>query len=184
MGNGQDLLFLKLISDKIPIGLSPRVCYNSGMALLIDGHNLIGKISDLRLDDPDDEEKLLIRLRAYRARTGKRLVIYFDPGVSYQSPARESKGGITVRQAGTGRRADQLILRDLRRHPNPRELMVVSSDRAIQNAARKQGARVIDSTTFAAELSRSPAKDGLSEMPPLSEEEIQEWLGIFRQSDE
>lgn len=154
------------------------------MAILIDGHNLIGKMPDLRLDDPDDEEKLLLRLRAYRARTAKRLVVYFDPGISYQSPARQSKGGISIRQAGTGQRADGLMIRDLRRHHNPRELTVVTSDRAIQRVARQHNARVIDSATFAAELSRPPEKDEISDTPPFTEEEIQEWLLIFGQSDE
>ena len=154
------------------------------MAILIDGHNLIGKILDLRLDDPDDEEQLLIRLRAYRARTGKRLVVYFDPGVTYQSPARRSKGGISIRQAGTGQRADDLIIRDLRRHHNPRELTVVTSDRAIQKVAQQHHARVIDAATFAGELSRPPKEEDTPEMPPLPEEEIQEWLAIFGQSDE
>jgi predicted RNA-binding protein with PIN domain len=154
------------------------------MAILIDGHNLIGKILDLRLDDPDDEEQLLIRLRAYRARTGKRLVVYFDPGVTYQSPARWSKGGISVRQAGTGQHADDLIIRDLRRHHNPRELTVVTSDRAIQKVAQQHHARVIDAATFAGELSHPQKEEDAPEMPPLPEEEIQEWLAIFGKSDE
>jgi predicted RNA-binding protein with PIN domain len=154
------------------------------MSTLIDGHNLIGKLSDIGLDDPDDEEQLLIRLRAYRARTGKRLIVYFDPGVTYQSPARRSKGGVSVRQAGTGQRADDLIIRDLRRHHNPRELTVVTSDRAIQNAAQQCQARVIDAATFAGELSRPPKNEDTREMPPLPEEEVQEWLTIFGHSDE
>ena len=128
------------------------------MAILIHGHNLIGKIPSLRLDDPQDEEKLLLRLRAYRARTGKHLVVYFDPGVIYQSPARQLKGGISIRQAGSGQRADDLLMRDLRRHRNPRELTVVTSDRAIQSAARECQARVMDAAAFAAELSRPPEK--------------------------
>ena len=37
------------------------------MPILIDGHNLIAKLPDLRLDDPDDEAKLVARLRAYYA---------------------------------------------------------------------------------------------------------------------
>ena len=154
------------------------------MATLIDGHNLIGKLPDIRLDDPDDEEKLLSRLRGYRARTGKHLVVYFDPGATYQSPARRSKGGISVRQAGTGQRADDLIIRDLRRHHNPRELTVVTSDRAIKNAAQQYRARVIDAATFAVELSRPPNKEDDRETPLLPEEEVQEWLAIFGQSDE
>jgi predicted RNA-binding protein with PIN domain len=154
------------------------------MAILIDGHNLIGKMPDLRLDDPVDEEKLMARLRAYRAHSGKHLVVYFDPGITYQSPARRSKGGISIRQAGTGQYADDLIIRDISRHHNPSELTVVTSDHAIQQVARQYGARVVDSSTFAAELSRPPKKDDVSEAPPLSEEEIEEWLAIFGQSDE
>lgn len=154
------------------------------MAILIDGHNLIGKLPDLQLDEPDDEEQLLVRLQAYRARTGKRLVVYFDHGTAYQSPARRSKGGISVQQAGSGQRADDLIIRDLRRHHNPPELMVVTSDHAIQRVARQLKARVIDSAIFARELSRPPQKEVGPDMPPLPEEEVREWLSIFGQSDE
>lgn len=154
------------------------------MATLIDGHNLVGKMPDLRLDDPDDEEKLLVRLRAYQARTGKRLTVYFDPGVTYQSPARRSQGNITVRQAGSGQRADDLIIRDVRRHHNPRELTVVTSDRVIHKVAQQHGVRVIDSATFAAEISRPPQTGDQQDDQPLSEEEIQEWMTIFGQSDE
>ena len=144
------------------------------MTILIDGHNLIGRMPDLRLDDPDDEAKLLIRLRSYRAHTGKHLTVYFDPGVGYQLSVRQSKGGIRVRQAGTGKHADDLMIRDISRHHNPAELTVVTSDHAIQQAARQYGARVVDSSTFAAELSRPPEKDDVSGTPPLSEEEIEE----------
>ncbi len=34
------------------------------MHYLIDGHNLIAQISDISLDDPDDEAKLVLRLEA------------------------------------------------------------------------------------------------------------------------
>ena len=42
------------------------------MPVLIDGHNLIAKLPGIHLDDPDDEERLVERLRRYQARTGKR----------------------------------------------------------------------------------------------------------------
>jgi predicted RNA-binding protein with PIN domain len=153
------------------------------MTVLIDGHNLIGAIPDLRLDDPNDEAKLLTRLRAYRARVGKRLVVYFDPGLSYQSPARQSQGGITIRQAGSGQQADKLIIRDIRRHHNPRELTVVTSDRDIQHVARQHRAQVIDSGTFAAGINRQPQPDGTGNLTPFSEEELREWLAVFGQSN-
>ena len=155
------------------------------MTILIDGHNLIGKISGLGLDDPDDEAKLLVRLRAYRARTGKRLVVYFDPGAAYQSPTRRSTGGITIRQAGSGQSADDLMIQDLRRHHNARELVVVTSDRAIQDVARQHNAKVVEATSFVRQLSRPPQQEEDSlDAPPLPEEEVEEWLAIFGQSDE
>ena len=169
------------------------------MTILVDGHNLIGQMTGVRLDDPDDDEQLLIRLRAYRARTGKPVVVYFDAGMAYQAPTRRSHGGIGVRWSGTGQHADDLITRDVSRHPNPRELTVVTSDRALQSQARLRGARIMDAAAFAAELdqparvrrkfraSRHSAseKDGpKGGSQPLSEEEVRSWLAIMGESHE
>ncbi|MBL8045607.1 MAG: hypothetical protein JNL09_03645, partial [Anaerolineales bacterium] len=50
------------------------------MPFLIDGHNLIGKMPGLRLDDPDDERQLVQFLRAYLARVKKSGTVVFDRG--------------------------------------------------------------------------------------------------------
>ncbi len=53
------------------------------MSFIIDGHNLIGVMPDINLADPDDEHRLLARLRAYRARSGgPSLIVFFDSGAS------------------------------------------------------------------------------------------------------
>ncbi|MGD9375749.1 MAG: NYN domain-containing protein, partial [Anaerolineae bacterium] len=49
------------------------------MPILIDGHNLVGKLPVLSLQDPDDEQKLIELLRSYQARTGKEVIVVFDP---------------------------------------------------------------------------------------------------------
>jgi predicted RNA-binding protein with PIN domain len=164
------------------------------MTILVDGHNLIGQMTGLRLDDPDDEEKLMIRLRAYRARTGKPIVVYFDAGLEYQTPTRRSAGGISIRWAGSGRRADDLIARDVSRHPNPRELTVVTSDRALQTKVRLGGARIMDAAAFAAELNRTAGARRKSKANRrsasvrrgadrdnryLTEAEVRTWLAIM-----
>ena len=38
------------------------------MPFLIDGHNLIGRMPGISLDDPDDEARLVAQLRAFCAR--------------------------------------------------------------------------------------------------------------------
>ncbi len=155
--------------------------------LLIDGHNLIGQLADPRLDDPDDEEKLVRRLRAYRARVGEEITVYFDPGQTYFVPPRRSEAGITIRYAGLGRQADQLIVRAITRHGHPQDLTVVTSDHAIQEIARSQGCRVLDSAEFAAELAqparrmrrRGRPRSKPADVPHLTSQEVQEWLQVF-----
>ncbi len=159
------------------------------MLLLIDGHNLIGQMPDLRLDDPNDEEELLSRLRAYHASTGFELAVYFDPGLSYRPPVRRSEAGITVYCAPQGHQADELILHEIQHRQDPRQLTVVTSDRVVQQAARARGCRVIDSRAFAAELAhpvrrrrpRTRVRPQVLDVPPLPEKEIDEWLRIFEQ---
>jgi len=157
------------------------------MTVLIDGHNLIGQMPDIHLGDPDDEEQLLRRLRTYQARTGQQLEVYFDPGLTYQSPARRAWPGITVHQAGSGQRADDLIVQAIVQHRNPRQLVIVTSDRAVQQVARHRQARVVDAAGFVTELRqarrrkvRRARRPAAGSDPILSRQELQDWLTLFK----
>ena len=153
------------------------------MPFLIDGHNLIGKglMPDLRLDDPDDEAKLVMRLRTYCARTGKRVTVVFDHGLPGGHSYELSGGGVEVVFASTGRTADGILGERLRRARDPRGLTVVTSDRQITSAAQARGAQVIRSEEFAARLSalRRVEPVGVERDTNLSAEEVKEWLHIF-----
>lgn len=154
------------------------------MHWLIDGHNLIGQMPNLRLDDPRDEEKLLSYLISYKARTGHHLTVIFDSGAGYQPGSTKKQGGITVQFAPPGQTADQLIARRVRRAKNPQALMVVSSDRAVQNAARLAGVRSLPAAEFALLLlsgggNTGSADPGTQSNVQLSANEIDEWLDIF-----
>ena len=46
------------------------------MSLLIDGHNLIGALPSIELGARDDEQQLIVRLRAYHGFSGKAPVSY------------------------------------------------------------------------------------------------------------
>jgi predicted RNA-binding protein with PIN domain len=159
------------------------------MHWLVDGHNLIGQMPNLRLSDPNDEEKLLEYLRRYRARTGHQLTVVFDAGQSYQPAETKKRGGITIQYAPHGRTADQLIIRRLRRVKNPQGTMVVSSDRAIRQAARQVGVRVVTAQEFGQQLlaltsGSNPTEDEDNQADiRLSADEIEEWLSIFSQQD-
>lgn len=151
------------------------------MPILIDGHNLIGKLPDIRLDDPDDEAKLVVRLRTYCARTNKRVTVAFDHGLP-GGPSRElSGGGVKVIFAVAGRTADGILCERIRRARDPRGLTVVTSDHQIVAAAQARGARVVRSEEFAVQLDTPRTVETLETERDvsLSEDEVNEWLGIF-----
>jgi len=158
------------------------VHWSSDMPLLIDGHNLIGRLPDLRLDDPDDEAKLVARLRTYCACTGKRATVVFDRGLPGGRSWELSGGGVEVVFASTGHVADGILRERVRRARDPRGLTVVTSDREVIAAAQAGGARVMRSEEFAACL-RAPRTVDVGEDVHLSAEEVEEWLDIFGRRD-
>jgi predicted RNA-binding protein with PIN domain len=154
------------------------------MPLLIDGHNLIARLPDLRLDDPDDEVKLVERLRRYQAHTGKRLTVVFDRGLPGGVEPDLSTGKVHVVFAATGRSADALIIERVRRSRDARGLTVVTSDQRIITTVEPLGARVMRSEIFAAKLSdalgAAPAPDAIDDVV-LSQSEVNEWLAVFEE---
>ncbi len=157
------------------------------MHWLIDGHNLIGHMPNLQLSDPNDEEKLMQYLRRYRARTGHQLTVVFDAGQSYQPADKKKQGGVTVQFAPHGQTADRLIEQQVRRVKNPQAMIVVTSDRSVQQAARQMGVRVVTAQEFSQQLlnlstgSAAPADEDAQADLQLSADEVEEWLSIFEQ---
>jgi predicted RNA-binding protein with PIN domain len=149
------------------------------MPLLVDGHNLIGQMPDLRLDDPEDEAKLVARLRTYAARTGRRVTVVFDQGLPGGRSRDLSGGGVEVVFASPGRSADGILREHIRQARDPRGLIVVTSDRAIAAAARARGARVIRAEEFAVQLNAPPPTVEAGPAERLSPEEVEEWLRVF-----
>ena len=155
------------------------------MPYLIDGHNLIAHIQDISLDDPDDEARLLSKLRSFCAHTGRKVFVYFDrraPGI--QDPP--TAGGVIVHFVTSPRTADDAIRAHLRRlGREARNWTVVSSDREVQLAAKQAGARTQTSADFASSLTSSDQVVEKSEKPapPYSREELASWERLFRDTE-
>jgi len=156
------------------------------MPFLIDGHNLIGAMPDLRLEDPDDEARLVERLQRLAMRTGRRITVVFDRGAPGSVSSWPSRGGVTVQFAPSGTTADELLIRRIGAERNPRGLIVVSSDRRVQEAARRRGATVWPAPAFLAYMRRhlgtpAPAPTAGDEKPEgVEEEELRYWMALFR----
>jgi hypothetical protein len=162
------------------------------MHYLIDGHNLIAKLPDVDLADPDDEIELIIRLRNWAAESKRRqATVVFDRGAIGGVAHRLSSREITVIFAPPGKTADDLLIRRLKRLKNPKRYTLVSGDREIIDAARRARIKFMRSETFIERMGLAPEMPPEEEIedvepepdprqdPQLSEEEIQEWLDLF-----
>jgi predicted RNA-binding protein with PIN domain len=150
--------------------------------MLIDGHNLIGAgvFEDIRLEDEDDEMKLIARLRIWRSRYQKRMTVIFDRGIPGGYDAKLSGAGVDVVFAADPEQADDLIRRRLARQG--RNLTLVTNDDALLREARGRGVSTMRGLEFVqrfqAKSSRA-AEAGTEIEPPVSAAEVDHWLREF-----
>lgn len=96
--------------------------------------------------------------------------------------------GIEVIYSGSGQSADEVIIATIDRSSAPSGITVVSSDRAIVAAARRRGARPIESGAFLSRLLTAAAHRGIERFQPkplpalpLGDAEVGYWLKEFGQ---
>lgn len=155
------------------------------MAYLIDGHNLIGQMPDMKLSDAHDEEKLIARLVAFFGRDGKTGTVVFDPprhGAQERLSLREARGRLTVVWTPAGRIADD-VLRDLISVVKDKQgTTVVTSDAAVASYARVSGIRSLTSQNFI-KLMGAPATGNPDTKPRASKADADEWAEIFKEPE-
>src|SRR5579863_530033 len=153
------------------------------MQLLVDGHNLIGQMRDIHLDDPHDEARLATRLKQYCMRYRHHCTVIFDNGLP-GGLSRLSNSYVTVIFAPHGVTADRLLIRRIRSLIGTTGIAVVSSDRAIVREAERRGVQIIRSHDFAASLvtpTRSAHDEdaGADTNPVITAAEVAYWLEQF-----
>ncbi len=156
------------------------------MPYLIDGHNLIGALPDIDIDDPYDEAKLVIKLRGFVARRGSKCTVIFDGGLpGGASPL--GGGPVTVIFASARHsNADALLKRRIDNIGDVKGWTVVSSDREVADYARRRRLRQLTAQAFARELERPAAAhkaDDTDEKPAPSQADIDEFMRLFGADD-
>ncbi len=150
------------------------------MPYLIDGHNVIGQMPRLSLDDPDDEAKLVLLVRSLCAREKRSATLIFDGGLPGGVSNLSSSNLMVVFASDRHTSADDLILKRIAAEPNPQGLIVVTSDQRLVNAAKQRRASVLRSAEFARLLARpAPAAAPEKERGP-SADEISKWEALFK----
>jgi predicted RNA-binding protein with PIN domain len=155
------------------------------MPYIIDGHNLIGQLADISLDDPNDEALLAQKLAGFAARTGKRCVVVFDYGLP-AGKSRMSTRSVQIVFASARSSADRVMMERINKTPDPQNWIAVTSDHDVAETARKRRMGVMTSLEFADLLAAPPkpvVDEGEAADVSLSSDEVDEWLDLFGGSD-
>ena len=156
------------------------------MPYLIDGHNLIAHMPEMALSDPDDEVKLVLRLRRYSARKKQKITVVFDHGIPGGWSRELSTGPVQVVFAGSHSNADRVILERIREAARPTEIKLVSSDGELARAADARRVEVISSQEFVQMLDKplpGRPRPSAREDVQLSKDEVREWMRLFKKRD-
>ena len=154
------------------------------MPYLIDGNNVLGSWGGPTGGDDRREEVVRRVARFCRAR-GARAVVVFDGRPLRADRPQQDLGPVSVRVPSKGQDADSVIRALVDSAPAPRDLIVVSSDKALYSYARTRGARVLrahewnglERATLSGISERRNPRG--SEEKPEREDDIEGWLKTF-----
>ena len=154
--------------------------------VIIDGYNLIFQFPELRRilerDLEGAREGLLNRLGLYAGERRIQIVVVFD-GDDRMVAEPEMRPYVKVLYSQPPEKADPMIKRMIEKTQGG-DIVIVSSDHEIVNYARLYGAKVVSSRQFAHELLEKPGNEAEKKFDhPMSQEELDEWLNIFRQDE-
>lgn len=125
--------------------------------LLIDGYNLLFALgwTPVRRPRPSDSEitlrqcreRLSIELagRLPRSMVGKSVIVYDSADTRHGLPIHQYSRGTHIYFSVPYNSADEALQEILQYHPSPKQLLLISSDHAVQRKATARGARCVES---------------------------------------
>lgn len=145
---------------------------------IIDGNNLIGKISELWTLQNTDKQlsrvKLTKLIDQHFAGKKSKISLHFDGFAGDAIPSTCSK----IHYSGN-KSADSKIKNEIDNAKTPHTIMVVSSDHSVQNYAKVSSCKVIKSEDFAKKLKQKKTNESEEAITKtISNDEIKKIFGV------
>jgi len=155
--------------------------------IIIDGYNLlrcdawpVTKERDLE----GQRDDLIRQLQTYAAKQGDSIVVVFDNSSGAMKQIHHGSL-LKIVYSPASKEADEVIQQMIRKAPSARNIVVVSTDRAIRNTAKDHGAVSMRSESFCNMLLSQETNTSYStsteEDKELSAEEVEYWKRLFEE---
>lgn len=151
------------------------------MAYLIDGNNLMALNVGWHKDRSAARRRLVHQLAAFVGRTRSKVRVVFDGVPDDEFPEGTRFKSVQVSYARPGFDADARIKELVTRSSYRRDMVVVTSDRALKGFVSAKGARVMSSgkfRSFMVETLRAESREKIDQGPI----DVNEWLDYFGDS--
>lgn len=138
------LRLLRGVIEGTPEGVE-QLLFTPQIIVIVDGYN-ISMEAWPQLDGASQRESLLNLFAALQARTSALIHVVFDGEGTGSRPAVGAPLAVRVHFSHAEIEADDLILQMVAELPTDQAVLVVSSDRRVQDGARRLGANVVSSS--------------------------------------
>jgi len=151
------------------------------MPYVVDGNNVMAQSVGWHRDKAGARRRLIHDLVRFIAVRRVKLKVVFDGAPDEEFPEGLKYKGVHILYARPGSDADSRIMDLVGKSSHKRDLIVVSSDKALVSFANHQGARTISSGKFRRLLEDTAKAAGSMEKSGREESvDVEEWLEFFK----
>jgi predicted RNA-binding protein with PIN domain len=149
------------------------------MPYIVDGNNVMGQTPGWHRDRPRARRTLLEELARFARVRKVRITVVFDGAPDHTAPEGSAFHGVKILYARQGSDADSRIEALVEASPDPRGLIVVTSDRRLSVTVRSHGARTVRSGEFRKDVVRALLKAPSEDGEDLEVGDVDGWLRYF-----
>jgi predicted RNA-binding protein with PIN domain len=153
------------------------------MPYLVDGNNVMAQIVGWHRDKAAARRRLIHSLTRFLAVHKVKLKVVFDGVPDDEFPEGCKFKSVHILYARPGSDADSRIKEIVRKSSYKRDMIVVSSDRALASYVRNQGAKVVSSGQFRAMLDETAKTAIPADKAGVASVDVDEWLDFFKKSE-
>jgi len=154
------------------------------MPYLVDGNNVMGQKPGWHRDRQKARKTLLEELARFARARKVRVTVVFDGAPDRGAPEGSAFHGVKILYAHQGSDADSRIEKIVESLPDPRGMIVVTSDRRLAFAVRSSGARTVRSGEFRREVERVLASTPVEDGEEYEMGDLNGWLRYFGEEAE